>query len=127
MKTTNPVIQIELRQEYARLGLSGEYSFRGAIDRVKEAIRSCREQRVRKLLVDVLGVRGVDAPTMIERIWMVEEIAEAVGGGALAIALVGHPELIDPQKFGALIAQNRGLELDVFQTTDEAGRWLAAL
>ena len=122
----NTSVQIEVLQEYARVRLAGEHSFRGAVERVKDAIRSCRDQRIRKLLVDSLDVRGFDPPTTIERLWMAEEIAEAVGGGAVKIAIVTRPEMVDKHKFGVMVSQLRGLEVDVFLSKEEALAWLLA-
>ena len=116
----------EVMQQYACLHLSGKYSFRKTIGLVKDAIRYSREQKIPKLLVDAAGVWGFASPSFIERFWMGEEIAEEATG-AVIIAFVASPDFIDPEKFGATIAQNKGLVADVFRTTDEAKRWLAAL
>ena len=47
-------------------------------------------------------------------------------GGALRVAIVARPELIDPQKTGVLMAQNRGVNGDVFEHEADALAWLDA-
>ena len=42
------------------------------------------------------------------------------------MAIVARPELIDPQKIGVLMAQNRGATGDVFTTEAAALAWLDA-
>jgi hypothetical protein len=43
------------------------------------------------------------------------------------VALVARPELIDPQKIGVLMAQNRGVLGDVFTNEADALLWLDGL
>jgi hypothetical protein len=38
--------------------------------------------------------------------------------------MVVRPDLMDPQKIGALMAQNRGVSGDFFLSEQEAIRWL---
>ena len=47
-------------------------------------------------------------------------------GAALRVALVARPELIDPQKIGVLMMQNRGGNGDVFTNEADALAWLDA-
>jgi hypothetical protein len=42
----------------------------------------------------------------------------------MRVAVVARPELIDPQKIGVLMAQNRGVNGDVFSTESAAIAWL---
>jgi hypothetical protein len=42
------------------------------------------------------------------------------------MAMVARAEMIHPQKFGGLVAANRGLVSDIFTTEVEARDWLAA-
>jgi hypothetical protein len=39
-------------------------------------------------------------------------------------ALVAHPSMVDPRRFGELVARNRGMNGRVFTDRTEAGRWL---
>ena len=51
--------------------------------------------------------------------------AESAGSG-LRVAMVARAELIDPEKIGVLMAQNRGVAGDVFTTEAAAIAWLDA-
>jgi hypothetical protein len=42
----------------------------------------------------------------------------------LKVATVARPEQIDPQKFGALVSQNRGVNADTFSNVQTAEEWL---
>jgi hypothetical protein len=48
------------------------------------------------------------------------------GGFGLTVAMVARSELIDPDKIGLLMAQNRGATGDVFATEAAALAWLDA-
>jgi len=45
-------------------------------------------------------------------------------GASLRVAIVARAELIDPQKIGILVMQNRGGSGDVFTTEPDALAWL---
>ena len=49
--------------------------------------------------------------------------AESAGSG-LHVAIVARPEIIDPEKIGVLMAQNRGATGDVFTSEVAAIAWL---
>ena len=40
------------------------------------------------------------------------------------VAVIAQTSLIDPQKFGVKVAQNRGLSVDIFHDPHAALRWL---
>lgn len=40
------------------------------------------------------------------------------------IAVLGRPDLLDRQRFGELVARNRGINIRAFSTLDEATQWL---
>ena len=44
-------------------------------------------------------------------------------GGAVRLAMVARPEMIDPQKFGVTVAANIGLNADVSTSDEEALHW----
>ena len=49
-----------------------------------------------------------------------------IRGRRMRVAIVTRPELIDTQKIGMLMAQNRGVNGDVFAHETEALAWLDA-
>jgi hypothetical protein len=42
----------------------------------------------------------------------------------IKVAFVGRPEQIDPGKFGVMVAQNRGVNVDAFTDLKAAEEWL---
>jgi hypothetical protein len=103
----------------------GEHSLVEIVDRVKDTIGRCRDQRLPGLLVTARGVYGVAMPTLIDRFLAIEEWAETAQG-MLVVALVVHPQYIHPRKFGVKVAADFGLTADVFTSELNARAWLAS-
>jgi hypothetical protein len=102
----------------------GVVTLETGIDMIVAAIGWAREQQVHDIVVNTHGLRGFNAPSTFARYDFGRRIAEAAG--AVHVAVVIAPELIDPQKLGALVAQNRGLTGDVFASEAAALEWLDA-
>jgi hypothetical protein len=96
-----------------------------AIWLVKSAIESAREQHIRKLLVVASGLEGFESPSIATRHMLAREWAGAAGG-AVQIAVVAKPEMIDPQKFGVVVAAKFGALTNAFVTEADAIAWLRA-
>jgi hypothetical protein len=96
-----------------------------AIWLVKSAIESAREQQIRKLLVVASGLEGFESPSIATRHMLAREWAGAAGG-AVQIAVVAKPEMIDPQKFGVVVAAQFGALTNAFATEADAITWLRA-
>ncbi len=92
---------------------------------VSHAIMFCQEQRIPKLFVDATRLPGFppELLTTIERYWLAQDWAER-GRGAVAVAMVTRPQYIDPEKFGVMVANNAGLQIDVFTSELEALEFL---
>ena len=103
----------------------GSVSFEEAVALVRGAIAAARENQVRDLLVDTRLLTGFASPDTFERFLMAVEWAEEARAG-VRLAMVARAEMIDPQKFGVLVAINRGLMSNIFTTEVEARSWLAA-
>lgn len=104
----------------------GHMSLDQAVEMVTSAIAFAREMRIGKLLVVTSGLTGFDPPSVIDRYMFVKEWARAADG-AVCVALVARPEMIDREKFGVTVASNRGLISDVFVSEDEAMAWLQSV
>lgn len=102
--------------------------FGGALDvpnfhrQVQAAVLACRERGRRRLLLD--GTRMTGMPSTLERFQLGEQGAAAAAGVLDRVAIVARPDQIDPQKFGVLVARNRGLQVDVFPEAALAEAWL---
>jgi len=116
---------------FETLGSRGFYrpiaigTFEQAIERVATAMRWARERNLADLLVNTDGLTGFPAPSTFARYALAVKWAESAGG-ALRVAMVARPEIIDPQKIGVLMAQNRGVNGDVFTNETDALAWLDA-
>ena len=103
---------------------TGCVSFDEAVDLVRDAIAVARRNGLRHLLVDTTELTGFASPDTFERfLAVVEWVKEARSG--VRLAMVARPEMIHPQKFGVLVAANRGLVSNIFTTEAEARAWLA--
>ena len=101
----------------------GAVSFEQAVEIVAEAMRHARSLELVDLLVNTSGLSGFSAPDVFARYSLANRWAESAGA-QLRVALVARAELIDPQKIGVLMAQNRGVTGDVFSTESAAISWL---
>jgi DNA-binding response OmpR family regulator len=105
---------------------AGSVSFDQAVALVRAAIAAARRHHVRSLLVNLTKLTGFPSPDTFERFLAVVEWAEEARSG-VRLAMVARVEMIHPQKFGVIVAANRGLISNIFPTEIEARAWLAAL
>jgi hypothetical protein len=101
----------------------GVVSFDETVALVRAAIVAARENRARELLVDTRELVGFDSPATFQRFLAAVNWAEAANA-SLRLAMVARAELIDPDKFGVIVAANRGLVSNIFPTEAEARAWL---
>ena len=100
-----------------------QVTYERAVDMVAEAMVYAREHGCVDLLVSVHGLTGFPPPSIFARHALAVKWAEAVAG-KLRVAMVAPSALIDPEKIGMLMAQNRGVSGDVFTTEVAAIAWL---
>lgn len=118
-------------EHFEQIGTRGFYrpvaavTFEQAIEMVAQAMLYARERALTDLLVNTHGLTGFPVPSTFARYALAVKWAESAGG-ALRVALVTRPEIIDPQKIGVLMAQNRGVNGDVFTHETDAIAWLDA-
>lgn len=110
----------------ARFSLRAELTLDEAVERVNDAIRYCRQNKISGVLIDITQLTGFDSPSLVDRFWFVSKWAETAAG-RVAMAMVTRPELIAPDKIGITIAENRGFHANVFTDVEEAGQWLRSL
>ena len=119
---------MEIR-DFEQLGKRGFYrpsarvSFEQAIEMVAGVMREARTLGLQDLMVNTKGLVGFGQPSIFARHTLAVEWARAAGTN-LRVAVVARAELIDPQKIGVLMAQNRGVVGDVFTNEAEAIAWL---
>lgn len=113
--------QIDKRGYYRPVG---EVTFEKAITRVADAMLYARENGMTELLADVRGLNAAFASvTIFDRYTLAVRWAESAGSG-LRVVLVARPEMMDPDKIGLLMAQNRGVSGEVFFDEADALAWL---
>ena len=116
----------ELVGDHAEFRPTGQVSLEQVSQLVTAAITSAREQQIQKLLVVTTGLKDLKSPGLASRYYFVADWARAAAG-AVCVALVLQPELIDPQKFGVSVAASLGLKSDVFVSEPEALAYLGNL
>jgi DNA-binding response OmpR family regulator len=104
---------------------SGDVTFDQVVELVRAAIAAARRHHVRDLLVDTTGLTGFPSPDTFERFLAAVEWADEAKGG-VRLAMVAAAEMIDPHKFGVIVARNRGLVSNVFTTEHDARAWIEA-
>ena len=121
MNTLANFEQVGKRGLYRPIGI---VTFERAVDMVAESIRMARALGLTDLLANTNGFSGFAPPSIFARHALALKWAEAAGGPGLHVALVARAELIDPEKIGVLMAQNRGVSGDVFTNEAAALAWL---
>jgi len=101
----------------------GKVSFEQGIELVAECMKYARSLGLASLLVNTLGFTGVAPPSIFARHQLALRWAESAGP-KMHVAVVARQELIDPEKIGVIMAQNRGVSGDVFTSESAAIMWL---
>jgi len=116
---------VEVREGLCQFRPQGECSLIEAVELITRVIAYCRDNGVRKLLVNATGLIGIPVPSLVDRFLMVEEWAQEARGTVI-VAMVVRPEYIDPGKFGVTVAGDFGLVVDVHTSETNALQWLAS-
>ena len=101
----------------------GEVTLRQLVDLVDGALAYACAQGIREMLIDLTGVTGFPTPDVFERYEFASRWAGTVVGRVRA-AFIPRPEQADPDKFGVIVAGNRGFDADLFFTEADAIAWL---
>lgn len=101
----------------------GSVSFHEAGELLSQAVVYCRENEIRRLLIDTTRLTGFGSVGTADRFAIGETLARAAMA-AVKVAMVVRPELLDPELFGITVARNRGLFSNAFTSESEALKWL---
>ena len=118
-------------KDFETIGTRGFYrpvaqvSFETAVDMSAEALRAARSLHLFDFVLNTTGLTGFASPDVFARYLMATKVVESAGI-SLRVAFVARPELIDPQRIGILMLQNRGMSSEVFTSEPDALRWLDA-
>jgi len=102
---------------------AGQLTLDEGVELVDQTIAYVRDHRIPKLLFNARALVGFRSPSLPERYFTVRKWA-ATSQSRVQVAMVIRAELIDPQKFGVMVARNSGLNADVFTGEAEALDWL---
>lgn len=115
-------LTIEVNDDVLCATASGEVDLATSIDAFTRIYREASIAGLKKALVDCSGIRG--ELSTAQRYELGESVTAAYHreGGSLRIAVIGRPPVLTG--FGALVASNRGLPAQVFESKFKALEWL---
>ena len=116
----------EIVGDHAEYRPTGELALDPATQLITSGIAFAHERQVKKLMVVTLGLAGFQPPNVFQRYYFIHEWAKA-SGFSVRVAIVAHPEMIDPDKFGLLVASNMGFVSGVFTSEKGALAWLQTI
>jgi len=114
---------LEIGEGHAVHRPEGNLAFQDALDLLSGAVVYCRENGIRRLLIDIRKLTGFGPVGTAERFRFGERLARDAQG-AVKIAFVANPEILDPNRFGMTVARNRGMFSNAFTSESEAWKWL---
>jgi len=122
-------IRFEVREhpEYVELVCIGAYFPGAQLHVAKEAFAAAARAGRVAALIDVRQVAG-PGPTMSERYDQAVQVAQLQSSitPRVRLALLGREPIVHPQRFGEIVATNRGALLRVFTDEALALEWLLA-
>jgi L-ribulose-5-phosphate 3-epimerase UlaE len=101
----------------------GKVTLPEAISLLIAGTQHARSLGLRELLLDGNGLSAYEPPSILDRYQFITTLAD-IAAGAMRIAIVLPEEVLDPQRFGTLVATNRGLVSNVFTSEETALAWL---
>jgi len=113
--------------DHVRIACAGVYSVTGFRDAFSQAFAIAAAARRDAVLVDMRAVTG-GPPTMSERYELAVAAAEmqASRKPRIRMAVLGHEPMVHPERFGEIVAANRGADGRVFTDEAVALEWLLA-
>ena len=105
-----------LAARFIGVGVPGEASSQFAL-----IAEHCRRTKNDKLLIDTTEC---DVKVSLMDRFLVGERLLVFARHRIKVAFFSRPEQLDPGKFGALVAQNRGASVDAFTDFQAAEEWL---
>jgi len=122
-------IELESREfpDHLRVDGTGSFSQDAALSVFERAFALAAEGNFDALLIDVRNLSGRE-PTLAERYELAVRVAElqATQTPRIRMAMLGHEPMIHPERFGEIVATNRGALTRVFTDERQALEWLLA-
>jgi hypothetical protein len=116
---------IRVHPDYLEVSCEGLYSRAETLRVGQEAYAAAAQANRGALLIDTRAITG-RVPTILDRFEMGVRIARHYleTDPRIRLAVVGHEPMIHPERFGELVARNRGADARVFTDEKEALDWL---
>ena len=118
-------IKSEDKDGYLQISCQGVYETDSFISVFKNALLLTEERSYKYLLLDVREITG-NPPSTFDRYEIGSQVADIQRSlnTYSRIAVVGNEPMIDPQRFGEIVALNRGVQGKVFTDLDQAIVWI---
>lgn len=122
-------INIQTREfpDHLRVECSGSFSQEALLSVLERGFALAADASHEALLIDVRNVSGRE-PTMAERYEQAVRVADlqATQTPRIRLAMLGHEPMIHPERFGEIVATNRGALARVFTDESQTLEWLLA-
>lgn len=120
-------VDVRVEPEYVLLVCTGKYSRAEAFRVGDLAYSEAAGSNRRNVLVDVRRING-QLPTIFDRFDFGVHIAALhfEQRPRVRLALLGHEPMIHPERFGEIVARNRGADTRAFIDEQAALTWLLA-
>ena len=123
------MLRISAEASLLRVAATGRFSLREAKRTFVEVLGAVASHHSEKVLFDGRELKG--EPTFIQRFYYGEFAADAVrkfridySRSAPKFAYVLIPPVLDPNRFGEIVAVNRGMNVKSFDNIEDALGWL---
>jgi hypothetical protein len=115
---------VRVLPEYVEISCAGLYSRAEAFRIGEQAYREAAQAGRGTALIDVRKVTG-RVPSIFDRFEMGVRIAKLYmeSDARIRLALLGNEPMIHPDRFGELVARNRGADARVFTDEGQARAW----
>jgi quercetin dioxygenase-like cupin family protein len=117
-------VDTAIRDGYLYAAFRGRHTPGGFVAHLKQVLDPCLAAGLKRVMVDITA--AVHEPlTQLHRYEFASGVAE-FWPRDVKIAIVGRPDQLDPERFGMLVARNRGLLASSHASEAEALQWLIA-
>ena len=116
-------LRIEKKDDHLLVTFSGEFSGtsgKKVVDTMIDASSESGEQRV------VLDCRGMTGKMGLFEKFEVAVYGRRIVGTIDRLAIINRPEVMEPDNFVKTVANNRGVNLNLFTELDEGVRWVTS-
>jgi hypothetical protein len=114
-------LDLEDRHGWLLARLSGAAPVSESVALVPEIVSECLRLKVGRVIVDFSHVR---APVSTTERFELGKAATPFARHGIRIAALARPDQLDPERFGARVATNRGVTVRAFTDIESARAWL---